>query len=189
MTVIDLLDALTELCTEVTADMRLPVRQDNSGAEAVQRAPLVFKMDLPKKADDLRQIPYVLIQVLTGQDIQKPGDNPYSIAGIRFVTGVYCENMGEGKLHVLNILTRLRRELLRRQVIGKHFLLSDKIDWAVDPASEYPYYFGEMIANFEIPPVQPDIPDFVSGKSSEIPWVNMSNMEEELNCLRTEVPE
>lgn len=50
MTVIDLLDALTELCTEVTADMRLPVRQDNSGAEAVQRAPLVFKMDLPKKA-------------------------------------------------------------------------------------------------------------------------------------------
>lgn len=187
MTVIDLLDALSRLCEECLSDMRLPVRPERQGEQAEYRAPIVFKMDLPKKTDDIKQIPYILIQVLTGQDIQKPGEPPYSIAGIRFAVAVYCEDMGEGKLYLLNILTRLRTELLRRRIIERHFILSDKIDWAVDPRSEYPYYFGEMIMNFEMPPVQPDVPEFVtSGAPGLIFDRNILDKKEEVDWLRTE---
>ena len=72
-------------------------------------------MDLPKKTDDLNLIPYIILQVLTGQDEQKPGDDPHSQVGVRFAVGVYCDNMGEGKLNVLNIIERIRHRLLKRE--------------------------------------------------------------------------
>ena len=158
-TPIDLLDALSELCGKCTKDLFLPVCPDKPGCESKERAPVIFKMDVPKKTDDEKQIPYIIVQLLTGTETQKPGNDPYSVCGVRIVVGVYSDDMGEGRLNVLNIITRLRMELLKREPVGGGFLLSDQIDWAVDPGSTSPYFFGEMIMSFEMPPIVPEKPD------------------------------
>ena len=104
MTVTDLMTALKALVEECVKDIVLPCRPEKAGAETTYRPARVYLMDLPKKTDDLNLIPYIILQVLTGQDEQKPGDDPHSQVGVRFAVGVYCDNMGEGKLNVLNIM-------------------------------------------------------------------------------------
>ncbi len=183
-TSIDLLDALCDLCSEVTKHLVLPVKPERPGGEAYERRPKVYKMDLPKKEDDTKQIPYIIVQVLSGTDVQKEGVPPDSSCGVRIVFGVYSEDMGEGRLNVLNLIDRVRAELLRRRVIGGNFLLSNQIDWAIDPANTSSYYFGEMIMSFEMPPIMPDIPDFIIGAYGD---KNYFNREEELDCLKAEI--
>lgn len=182
-TPIDLLNALCELCGDATKDIALPVRPEKAGAESSERAPKIYRMDIPKKEDDTKQVPYIIVQVLSGTDVQKPGEQPDCGCGVRIVFGVYSEDMGEGRLNVLNLIHRVRAELLRRRAIGGNFLLSNQIDWAIDPANTAPYHFGEMIMSFEMPPLMPDIPDFITTgdiKSS----TNIFNREEELDWLR-----
>ena len=95
MTVTHLLTALKALAEECTRDMVLPCRSEKPGGQTSYRAPKVFLMDLPKKTDDTNLIPYIIIQVLTGQDEQKPGDDPNSQAAVRFVAAVFCDDMGD----------------------------------------------------------------------------------------------
>lgn len=155
----DLLDDLDALIKEQTKDLLLPLRTDRGESRENGekfRAPLTFTMDLPKKEDDTKLAPYILTQILTGTDEQKAAEDPSSMCSVRVVVVLYCENMGEGKRNVLNVITRLRMELLRRKIIGKHFVLSDKIDWVVDPRSVGSYFSGEMLMNFKLPPIEPD---------------------------------
>ena len=210
MTVTHLLTALKALAEECTRDMVLPCRSEKPGGQTSYRAPKVFLMDLPKKTDDTNLIPYIIIQVLTGQDEQKPGDDPNSQAAVRFVAAVFCDDMGEGKLNVLNIIERIRQRLLRREVIGGHFVLMDKIDWAIDPVTNGHYFFGEMLASFELPPILPDFPDFENISYKNTKWFdtlgspgametpgtpgtfdppNITDRTEELSCLRSEISE
>lgn len=113
--------------------------------------------------------------------------DPHSQVGVRFAVGVYCDDMGEGKLNVLNIIERIRHRLLKREAIGGHFLLMDRIDWAIDPATNGQYFFGEMLASFELPPVQPDFPDFDNLAYKNTRW--FTDRTEELSCLRSEISE
>ncbi len=155
----DLLDSLDALIKEQTKDLLLPLRVDrgeNRENGEKFRAPLTFTMDLPKKEDDTRLAPYILTQILTGTDEQKPAEDPSSVCSVRVVVVLYCDNMGEGKRNVLNVITRLRMEMLKRKIIGKHFVLADKIDWVVDPRSVGSYFSGEMLMNFKLPPIEPN---------------------------------
>lgn len=155
-TPIDLLNVLAEFATEHTSNLLLQKRPESRKEEQeVFIPPSVYKMDLPKKEDEERRIPYILIQILTGKDEQKPGELPDSTCSVRFVVAVYSDDMGEGKLNVLNVLTRLRMGLLQRKALGGAFLLSDSIEWVVDPMPPVPYFFGEMIMTFEMPPIYP----------------------------------
>ncbi len=157
-TPIDLLNALKEFSVQRTKDLLLRERPDPKHPdEKKYRAPTVFMMDLPKKNDDERCIPYILIQVLTGKDEQNPAEDDYSTCSIRIVTAVYSDDMSEGKLNVLNVITRLRLGLLKRRTIGGAFHLGKDIEWVVDPAPPVPYFFGEMIMTFEMPPIYPDV--------------------------------
>lgn len=186
MTVTDLLIALKAIIEECTRDIVLPCRPEKPGAEVTYRPARVFLMDLPKKTDDVNLIPYIIIQVLTGQDEQKDSEKPFSQVGVRFAVGVYCEDMGEGKLNVLNIIERIRHRLLKREIIGGNFLLMDKIDWAIDPQVEGSYFFGEMLASFELPPFWPETPDYMGAAYRNTKWFDRT---EELECLRPEISE
>ncbi len=156
-TPIDLLNVLAEFVKNQTKDLLLRERPSlKKPDEKKYRAPIVFKMDLPKKEDDERKIPYILIQILTGKDEQSPGEDEYSTCSVRMVVAVYSDDIGEGKLDVLNVITRLRLGLLKRKPLGGAFLLGKDIEWVVDPAPPLPYCFGEMIMTFEMPPIYPD---------------------------------
>ncbi|MBE6901402.1 MAG: hypothetical protein E7478_02915 [Ruminococcaceae bacterium] len=154
MTPVALLDCIVNECDEATEDLLLPVRGEKGKSDEYRR-PLFFKMDLPQKEDDIKQIPYILVQVLGGLDEQPSGDLAQSDCTVRIVMAVYSPDMGEGKLNVLNIITRIRMRLLQREIIGGQFLLKEKIEWAIDPRPETPYYFGEMVMKFELPAVLP----------------------------------
>lgn len=154
MTPNELLDALKEFCEDATAELKLCVRKERSEPPE-RRSPTVFKMDVPKREDDTKAIPYIIIQILHGKDSQKPVVDPDSVVNIRIVAAVYNEDMGEGKLDILNVITRLRMKLLERRVLGKHFVLGEEIEWVIDPRAQPPYYFGEMLMTFEIPPIIP----------------------------------
>lgn len=152
-----LIDGLYDLTRERLKDLRLPVRGETISKDSVPklRIPNVFKMDIPRREDEQRLAPYVVVQFLTGEDVQKSGADPHSYAAVRFLVMVSCENMGEGKAYVLQLLHRIREMLLQRQVIGKHFILSenDKIEYLVNPNPMFPYFDGELIAKFKIPPI------------------------------------
>lgn len=186
MTVTDLMTALKSLVEECTGDIILPCRPEKPGGETTYRAARVYLMDLPKKTDEANFVPYIVLQVLTGQDEQKAGEDPHSQVGVRFAIGVFCDDMSEGKLNVLNIIERIRHRLLRREIIAGHFVLMDTIDWAIDPQTNGQYFFGELLASFELPPVQPDFPDFENIGYKNTKWFDRT---EEISCLRPELSE
>ena len=77
MTPLILMDALKGFVEECTKDMHLLVRAKSTEApETKLRAPTVYKMDLPRKEDDLKLAPFVVVQLLTGTDRQKPMQDP-----------------------------------------------------------------------------------------------------------------
>lgn len=174
MTPIELGNALTALCKDTTEDLLLPVRKKSTEPPEM-RSPAVYLMDVPKKEDDTNAIPYIIVQILTGKHEQKPVSDPESRVSIRIVAAVYSEDMGEGKLNVLNIITRLCDKLLKREILASHFVLADNIEWVVDPRPAPPYYFGEMLMTFEIPPVYPE----------SLSAISYQNKEEELSWLRS----
>lgn len=155
MTPIDLLDALADFCEDKTADMKLETSH-RRGEPVRYRAPIVYRMDVPKKEDEERTVPYIIIQILTGKDEQPSANEPCSVVNIRIVASAFSEDMGEGKLNVLNVLDRIRLGLLERKPIGGHFVLTESIEWAIDPRSVSTYHFGEMLVSFEMPPIYPE---------------------------------
>ena len=72
MTPIILLDRLEEFVKEVTGDIKLQVKVRNlNPEEEKERAANVYKMRLPKKEDQVQQIPYILLQFINGKDDKK----------------------------------------------------------------------------------------------------------------------
>lgn len=184
MTPLILMDALKEFVEECTKDMQLLVRAKSTETpETKLRAPTIYKMDLPRKEDDLKLAPFVVVQFLTGTDQQKPTQNPKSIVTIRFVTVCYCEDMGEGKMNVLNVIQRIRNALLKRPVITEYFTLADgeDVEYLVNPNPPAPYFDGELFAKFEIPPIVHEF-DYTQSAGNLI-VSDLSDREEETECL------
>ena len=72
MTPIILLDRLEEFVKKVTGDIKLQVKVRNlNPEEEKERTVNVYKMRLPKKEDQVQQIPYILLQFLNGKDDKK----------------------------------------------------------------------------------------------------------------------
>ena len=160
MTPIILLDALKAFIEEKTADMILPVRPRKNSDGKTERAPIVFQMAVPKKEDETNQIPYIVLQVLTGKDEQKDGEEPDSLCNVRIVVATYSEDESEGKLFALNLISRIRLELLKIGVIGEQFYLKKSMEWVIYPDDTAPYYLGEMLTAWEMPTV----------RQNENPW-------------------
>ena len=154
-TPLELLECLKEMCSEVTKDLLLPVKGENSKDTPEPRAPKIYGMFVPKKDDETKQIPYLIIIVQTGHDEQKQNDTPTSWCGVRIVAAVYNPDTGAGRMDLLNIITRLRIEMLQRKALGKQFMLRGEIDWAIDPAPVGEYHFGEILTSYDTPPIYP----------------------------------
>ena len=72
MTPIVLLECLEEFVKDKTKDIMLQVRVRNQNPdEEKERAAGVYKMRLPNKEDQTQKIPYILLQVLKGEDRRK----------------------------------------------------------------------------------------------------------------------
>ncbi len=157
MTPIQLLESLEEFIKVNTKDIILQVRHKAGSDEVIERAPDVYKMRLPDKDSETKQIPYILIQVLTGKDTQEVGDTPDSECKVRIIFATYSEDGGVGALDVLNLLTRVRIALLKVGVVGEQFLLKKPLEYMVYQEDTAPYYFGEMMTAWEMPIIEREV--------------------------------
>lgn len=158
MTPIILLDRLEEFVTDVTKDIKLQVKVRNlNPEEEKERAANVYKMRLPKKEDQVQQIPYILLQFLNGKDDKKEKEPEESMCAVRIVVATYSEDGGQGAYDLLNVLLRIRSELEKTGIIGGQFVLQKPLEYIVYPDSTEPYYLGEMITNWSIPTIKREV--------------------------------
>jgi len=169
MTDIVLLDQLKEYVEEQTKDIILPVRpikqktteeyrkeQQKQGKLVERRAPEVFMQGLPDKEAAENRLPFILLQLVTGIDEQNAGEDSDSECKVRLIVGVYNEDGSEGSMSLLNIITRLRVDLLREQQVGQ-FLLRMPLERYIYPDDLGSYYYGELLLTFEMPEINRDI--------------------------------
>lgn len=158
MTPIILLDRLEEFVKKVTGDIKLQVKVRNlNPEEEKERAANVYKMRLPKKEDQVQQIPYILLQFINGKDDKKEKEPEESMCAVRIVVATYSEDGGQGAYDLLNVILRIRSELEKAGIIGGHFVLQKPLEYIVYPDSTEPYYLGEMITNWSIPTIKREV--------------------------------
>lgn len=157
MSKVILLEQLKEFSEGVTRDIILPVAQQKEDKEPPKpRAAEVFCARLPDSKAAKKKAPYMLHQILTGKDAQTAGQMVNSLATVRTIFCVHHPDEQQGGLALLTLMEQLRISLLERVVIGAQFRLDLEagIETLVYPEDSAPYYAGEMITVWHLPPVR-----------------------------------
>ena len=105
-----LLERLRDVTKEATEGVLLPVRrQKGDGESLLPRPAKIYLMGLPEAGAAVKKAPYILHQIVTGKDTQKPGDfQPEAQAVVRSVFCVYHEDGQEGSLALLGLTGKKR---------------------------------------------------------------------------------
>ncbi len=155
----ELLDVLQEFTTNTVAQLILPVKAQKNNPDPEPRAATVYKMRLPDSTSATMKAPYILHQVITGSDKQPAGQDVDSRATIRSVFVVYGDDESEGALHLLNLMERFRIELLKTVVLNSRYELDleEGVDMMIYPDDTAPYFMGEMVTVWKLPPVRREV--------------------------------
>lgn len=157
-----LLDALCEYMSDKTKDLIMPTRIQSEDEEQGYRVASVFKMRLPDSKAAYKKAPYILNQVITGEDRWMSGNEASSATQIRSIFCTYCSDEQEGSLLLLNLMERVRINLLKDIIVGGQFeldLTDAKLESLVYPDDTAPYYLGEMISTWKMPAVKREVPE------------------------------
>ncbi len=153
MTPLDLVDSLKTYLEGETRNLFLPVRVDRRSGKKNERPPEVFTMRLPDKDAETKRIPYLLVQYIKSKFSQEEGKPPEHSCMVRIVAATYSENGEEGARCVLNLLTRVLIAFIRDGMIADRYILKSAVEMIVYPDSTPPYYLGEMITEWTMPPL------------------------------------
>lgn len=159
---VSLLEALKERTKAATSEMLLPVRlQKGDTAETeTERVAEVFIGRLPDTKQSTKKAPYILHQIVNSNNKQIPGEQLTSMVIVRSIFCVYCEDEQEGALYLINLMERLRISLLKNPLIGSNQFecnLQDGLEDLVYPDDTAPYYLGEMVSTWELPPIKREV--------------------------------
>jgi len=156
---IALLEALRDHTKETVADLIMPTRQQKGDPEGGQRAADVHLMRLPDSSSATKKAPYIIHQLITGQDIQEPRQHVSSSVSIRSICCVYHPDEEEGALLLLNLMERLRIRLLKDVVIAGQFELDLEagLETLIYPDDTAPYYAGELLSTWKLPAVEREV--------------------------------
>ena len=159
MTRTALLEQLKDFSKAVTKDIILPTKMEKGDTEKTERPADVFLMRLPDSRAATKKAPYILHQLITGNDAQRSGERAESRAMIRSIFCVYHDNEQEGALALLNLMERLRIELLRKVVIGNQFTLDleANLETLIYPDDTAPFFAGELISTWKLPAVEREV--------------------------------
>ena len=161
MTKENLLEAFKAFTVEALKDLILPVQQQKSDKEVPPpRAPEVHIMGLADFTAAKKKAPYVFHQIITAKAQWLPGQSrPDSQATIRSVAAVYNLNNQEGQLALLELFERMRIALLTKGVIGRQFRLDYEagVEYLIYPDNIPPFYAGEMVTVWKLPPVEREV--------------------------------
>lgn len=150
----------------------LPVKPRKGDEEPVFRAPIVFKQRVPDSESATSKAPCALVQLTDGSDLQNAGDKLTSTATVRLVFMVYCEDEQEGAMNLLEVMERVRIDLLEMVFLNNQFMLDTTvgIETTIYNDNTAPFYIGEMVTTWQVPPVKRKVTfygeeKFITGRS------------------------
>lgn len=161
MTKVVLLEQLKAFTEDSVHELILPVAQQKEDKEQPQPRPAeVYRARLPDGKAAKKKAPYILHQIITGKDAQMPGQHGTAETTVRTIFCVYHPDEQEGGLALLNLMERLRLDLLEQGVVGKQFVLDREagLESLVYPEDSAPYYSGEMISTWKLPVIERKVP-------------------------------
>ncbi|WP_050697997.1 hypothetical protein [Anaeromassilibacillus senegalensis] len=154
-----LLECLRDETMEAVHDIIMPVSMQKGDVDQAYRPADTYLARLPDSSAAKKKVPYILHQIITGKDAQTSGQKVLSTATVRTIFCVYNNDEQEGGLTLLNLMERLRIQLLRKVVIGNQFTLDLEagLEVLVYPEDTAPYYAGEMISVWKLPAVEREV--------------------------------
>lgn len=159
MTKVNLLVALRDFTREATKDLILPTAQQARSPNYEERPAAVFMTRLPDEKSPFKLVPYILHQVVTSEDVFQPGSQISSTVVVRSIFTVYDSDAEHGGLTLLELMERFRIGVLEQVVLNKQFRLdlTDGLQCMVYTNDTAPYFAGEIISTWEMPPVRREI--------------------------------
>lgn len=169
-TKVGLLYALKDFTTLATGDLTLPVKQQSRDEQKPSpRSAAVYLTRLPDMASFEKKAPFILHQAVTSEDALENANKGTglqirrelkSICVVRSVFCVYHKDEQEGGLALLNLMEKMRAALLLFPLLDDVFELDmdEGISQMVYPETgergTAPYYLGEMVTTWKLPPVK-----------------------------------
>ena len=160
MTRIVLLKQLKAFTEDATKDLIMPTKMQEEDEEQKYRSPGVHLMRLPNSKAAMKKAPYILHQVITGKDGQNEGQECESMSVVRSIFCAYNEDEEEGAMMLLNMMERLRVALLKSCIVGDQFELDLQagVETLIYPDDTAPFFNGEMVTTWKIPPIKREVP-------------------------------
>lgn len=168
---LECVEEIAHFLRDRTADYLLPVPPENDAYDDPEnKSPAVFEMRVPRRydpelleinrADILNKAPYILVQMVTGDDGFDENGDSYSHRTVRLVFAIYETDEVKGSKHLLDLIDRVSSELKRQVVVGGAFaLVAGSINYLIYTDDNYPFYFGEMSTVWSVPTVERECTD------------------------------
>lgn len=157
----DLLETLKDFIQDDLKELQFKVKQEEwASSVPLERAIRVYTHMTPTPSDNTEYVPYILLQFVKGSD-DEDGETkrPESTVTVRGYIALYDRDAQEGQLALLNILEKLRLDLLSRGVIGGKYELLKPFEYRFYDDIVLPYHEAEFSMNWRIQPVKRIIPE------------------------------
>lgn len=149
MVPVQLIEDLSEELKTVLSHMRLP---SPKGEETEIN---IFQYGLPiekTKEDAKKKVPYVLIIPTEGE---LTGGNEPQTVKVECLIGLYDDNKdNQGKKAVMNVINDICSRFAVNPVLKDSYYAEEKMEWVVDREEEYPYHYGAVWLDFNVPAVR-----------------------------------
>lgn len=148
MTPIIMLDRLVEHLQSITENFEM-----QTNILGIKKAPQVVAGYLsekkPAQKQEVPDYPYVIVRFLKDDD-----DNEGAAARVKIIVGTYSQDAQDGWRDPLNILTRIKQELLARPVFGESFRVEKPIETEMPEEQPYPEWWGSLTLNVIMPQME-----------------------------------
>ena len=159
MTRTQLIEDLKVFIEDTVKDFILPTKLKKGDAEQALRSPVVFKQRVPDSRSATDKAPCILLQLTNATDSQAEGNKAESSAIVRIVFMIYCNDEQEGGMALLEVMERVRIALLKIIYLNNQYMLdlSNGMETNVYNDDTAPFYIGEMITTWHMPPVKREV--------------------------------
>lgn len=153
MTRVQLLNDLKLFCENAVKDMVFPLQVQKGDTKEQKSASTVYKMRLPDSKSYEKYAPYIIVQIVGGNHIQKAGQESLHTVKVRLVFCVYCENESDGAIMLLNVMDRVQEKLMESRVVGGVFELNchEPFETQIYYEDTAPFFGGEMTEHLLFP--------------------------------------
>ena len=143
MTPIALVKELAKELREITGELYF----ESEDTKPVKMNVFEFSLPYQKYDEEEEPFPYIVVTLDSGSASQEMAEN---VANVTLYIGIRKDDtMNDGKRHVMGVMQRIAERFEKNNML-KCFRQIGKINWALDSAEDYPYYFGGMSMTFQI---------------------------------------